>query len=284
MTHPISQMSNFGCVALGLLAGVGHGQSSPIRPQYEVASIKANTSGTPQVRINGVGNNGRLTVINASPRMLITLAYKVKSFQLAGSGPLLNSLDSDRYDIEAKPPEGKFSEAESLAMFQSLLEDRFKLKVHHDTKEMPVYFLLPAKNGVKIEEFKEGSCENYDPNQPALVRSGPGGQLRTFCGNFMIGPSQLFGSKINMAMLSDALSNLLGRTVIDKTGFAGSFNVRLQYASDAVAIAGPNAPAPDPSAPTIFTALQEQLGLRLDSQKGPVEVLVVDHLEKPSEN
>jgi uncharacterized protein (TIGR03435 family) len=276
--------------AVLLAAGLASSQTPAPRPEYEVVSIKPNTSGTRQVWITGAGNSGRMVATNVSLRMLITIAYKVKNFQVSGGGSFL---DSDRYDVEAKPPEGKFTEAEYLAMLQSLLEDRFKLEVHRERKEMPVYALLPAKTGIKIPDFKEGSCTEFDPNTPQAPRQ-PSQPPTMYCGNFMMGPDTLMGSKLRMAAFTDALSNILGRTVVDKTGVTGAFNVRLEFTRDGVANFGPNgagAPGPategppaDSTRPTIFTAIQEQLGLRLESEKGPVEVLVVDHAEKASEN
>jgi len=275
-----------------LAAGSAFAQTPSVPLQYEVVSIKPNTSGSNSVRISGAGRAGRMTVTNASLRQMITLAYKIKNFQLSGSGPVL---DSDRYDIDARPPEGKFSDAEAQEMFQSLLADRFRLKIHRESKEMPVYMLLAAKSGLKIEEFKESSCDVFKPNAGPPPPQAPGQPPKVYCGNFMMGPNTLVASKTTMTVLADGLSNILGRTVIDKTGFTGAFNVRLEFTRDAVANFGANgpgtpgaspiAPAPDDSSrPTIFTALQEQLGLRLESQKGPVEMIVVDHAEKASEN
>jgi uncharacterized protein (TIGR03435 family) len=296
--QPLSQMSkhpralSLGLLSTGVFVLAAFAQTPTPPFRYEVASVKTNTSGTNQVRISGVGRGGRVTVTNASLRMMITLAYKIKNFQLAGSGPVL---DSDRYDIDARPPEGKFTEAQSMEMFQSLLADRFQLKLHRESKEMPVYALLSAKSGLKIEDFKDGSCEEFKPGSPPPGPPVPGQAPKVFCGNFMMGPNTLIASKTNMPAFVDGLSNTLGRTVIDKTGFTGAFNVRLEFTRDGVANFGTNgpgtpgaaAPGPPPddsSRPTIFTALQEQLGLRLEAQKAPVEMIVVDHMEKASEN
>ncbi len=271
-----------------LVAGLAAAQSLSQRPEFEVASIKLNTSGTRMVRISGVGTR-RLSATNASLRMLITIAYGVKNFQVSGGG---SSIDSDRYDIEAKAPADNTTRAQSMLMMQAMLEDRFRLKVHRETKEMPVYALVPGKGGLKIPEFDAASCREFTSD---AAPPPPGQRPPLYCGNFLMGPNTFYGARIGMAQLVDGLSNLLGRPVLDKTGYTGAFNVHLEFSRDGLAnfgINGAAAPGPplegappvDATDGTIFTALQEQLGLRLESQKGPAEVLVIDHAEKASEN
>jgi len=152
-------------------------------------------------------------------------------------------------------------------MFQSLLADRFKLVLHHDTKELPVYALVIGKNGIK---FKEST--------------GDAQQRR-----IMMGRGRINGEAMSMDMLVNQLGNQLGRTVIDKTGLKGPYQINLEWTPEqAQSIGGPDGGgegrASSDTGPTIFTALQEQLGLKLESQKGPVDILVIDKIEKPSEN
>ncbi len=159
-------------------------------------------------------------------------------------------------------------------MLQTLLRDRFKLTLHLETKELPIYLLTVAKSGFRLQPLKEGDCITFDPNNPARE---PGRKPSNFCGNMGIGRGNLDATKASMADLAPLFSVILGRTVVDQTGITGAFSVHLRFAPDEV-------PAADATGPSIFTAVQEQLGLKLESGKGPVEVLVIDSVEKPSEN
>jgi uncharacterized protein (TIGR03435 family) len=175
---------------------------------------------------------------------------------------------------------------------QSLLADRFALKVHRETKELPIYELTAAKSGLKLPPFKEGSCVEVAEGAPLALRP-PGSNPVIPCGRPLIGFSgTLNAAKITMADLTQGLATIMGRPVVDRTGFTGPFDVHLSFLPEAAAglVPPPGMAAPsilptfDPDRPSIFAALQEQLGLRLASTKGPVEVLVIDHVERPSEN
>jgi len=263
--------------------------------RFEVASIKPNTNPGPGV-ITGIIRplpGGRLSANAVLPRFIIQFAYAIRPYQISGGPDWINSA---HYDIEAKA-EGNATPQQIRLMTQSLLEDRFKLKAHRETRELPVYDLTVSRSGLKLLPPKEGSCVTPDPNGPPLVPA-PGQAPTPVCGAAVvtITPSgaRILGGKVSMASLILTLSNMLGRTVIDKTGFSGAFDVDLQFAPDqALAVLPPpgppgapgaTAPAADPAGPSIFTAIQEQLGLKLDSGKGPVEVLVIDSVEKPTEN
>ncbi len=267
-------------------------------PRFDVASIKLNTA---SVHIGmGVVTNpgGRLTAEFAPVQLLIRKAYGVQSFQISGGPDWINT---DGYDIEAKA-EGNPSERQLLLMLQSLLEDRFKLRVHRETKELPVYALTVAKGGLKLQPPKEGSCVSAEPNAPEPSgpppQRGSGQPLHLPCGGIVVffnrpGP-RMIGGQVSMANVVQSLTNILGRAVMDKTGFTGKFDVHLEFAfDDALAgLTGPNTPPfrrqePGPGdldSPSIFAAIQQQLGLKLESAKGPAEVLVVDHVERPTEN
>jgi len=259
-------------------------------PTYEVASVKPNTSNSGMIRFMGPPQSATFTATNATLQILITLAYQVKPFQIEGAN---GWIASDRFDISAKPPEGSVTREQSWMMLQALLEDRFKLAVHRTTKEVPIYALTAAKGGLKIKPASEDTCFKMVPGGPPPPPPGPGGRPVIPCGGFFMGPNTLQGGGISMSQLADGLTNILGRPVIDKSGFAGAFDVRLEFSREgtqpmgAAGFGTPGAPPvtlPDNNGPTIFTALQEQLGLKLESQKGPADLLVIDHAEKPSEN
>ena len=174
-----------------------------------------------------------------------------------------------------------------MPMLQRLLEDRLQLKFHRDIKELPIYALEVAKSG-KLHA-SEGECAPL-PNGPPPAPQ-PGKFPQTPCGGMMMGFGSINGTSVGLAMLTPVLARNLGRTVVDKTGLKGEFDIKVQWTPDQ-ALQGPPVgvppdvpqPRPDPDGPSIFTAFQEQLGLKLESQKGPVEVIVIDHVEKPSEN
>jgi uncharacterized protein (TIGR03435 family) len=227
---------------------------------------------------------------NTTLQALIRLAYGVEDNQISGAPKWVNS---DKYDVEAKMDGATAAELDKLSddqseparerMLQALLEDRFKLMLHRETKDLPVYSLVVAKNGPKLQETKPGEPDGDG-------RTGPDGRPAVG-GHFMrMGRGQLNGHNLGMADIVRVLTQQLGRTVVDKTGLRGNYNFTLKWTPDDSDLpefkepAGAQGSPPDSSGPSIFTAIQEQLGLKLESQKGPVEILVIDHVEKPSEN
>ncbi len=295
MTHRIVRRMGFGrrlmlatfCIAAVMLPvaiGILNAQSSSTRPQFEVASVKLNTSGGNN-SLFGSHSPGTFNADNYPLLGLIAGAYNVRPFQISGAP---GWTESSRYDITAKPSVNpvkkpitresmKKDEANMKVMLQSLLEERFQLRLHRETKELPVYALTIAKGGLKLPE---GICTNYDPNNPP-PRPTPNQKPPDYCGNLSAGgrgPKQtLNGFGIAMTDFIGVLSTYTGRVVIDKTGITGTFYAHLEFASDM-------AVQDDASGPSLFTALEEQLGLKLESTKSPVEVLVIDHVERPSEN
>jgi len=254
---------------------------------YEVASIKPNKSGDNMVRMM-IRPDG-LSATGATLDMLIQNAYGVRYFQISGSPSWFKS---ERYDIEAKMDGSVVEELRKLSddqretetrrMLQALLADRFQLKLHSDTKQLAVYALVPAKNGPKLQAAKAG--DTYPNGFKGPDGGGGAGMI------FMEGSGgPVTGQGVPIADLVRLLSQQLGRTVLDKTGLTGKYDFTLKWTPDEnQGPPGPpgadNAPPPDSSGPSIFTAVQEQLGLKLESQKGAVKILVVDHGEKPSEN
>ncbi len=275
---------------LVLTALPSSGQTPAPRPEFEVASIKPNTSGNGMIMIRPpVG--GRFTATNARLKTLVVIAYKVQDYDISGGPSWANT---DGYDVTAKATDSSAGMDQIRPMLQTLLEDRFRLKVHREPKQVPVYELLPGKNGPKLPEAKEGGCVAFQPDKPPPPPA-PGQFPSTPCGGFFMGPNHLEGGKIGMEQLTSALSNILGRPVIDKTGFKGTFDVKLDFSPEGTRMGGrgglgrlPGAPADagnaDDAPPSIFTAIQDQFGLKLESQKAPGEILVIDHAEKASEN
>jgi len=196
---------------------------------------------------------GRFRATGAPLNALIQLAYGVKDFQVSGRPKWADSESDESYDVVAQPAAGVTLNRDQVKVaIQALLADRFKLKFHRETKDLPIYSLVVGKNGPKL-------TKNIDA-------PGPGAT---------IGSGQLKGSKISMSILADLLAQLLDRTVRDDTGISGDFDVKLNW--------GPGQRA-DMDGPSIFTALQEQLGLKLNAKKGPVEILIIDSAERPSGN
>lgn len=228
---------------------------------------------------------------NLAPRRMILIAYDVQDHQIVGA-PVW--LDSEHYDVEARADSNPSVQQMEGPMLRRLLEERFRLALHRETRQLPVYMLSVGKTGPKLQPSKEGSCTPYAANSPPPT-TRPGEPRPVFCG-FQRTPAEglnraLEGKAVTMAALATTLSRTytaaLGRNVIDGTGLAGAFDIHLTWAMDppaSVPGAAGNASPPDVAGPSIFVALQEQLGLRLDPAKGPVEVLLIDHIEKPSGN
>ena len=197
--------------------------------------------------------------------MLIRVAYGVEDFQISGAP----NWEYEGYDVKAKVDSATANELQKLSedqrnlqqqrMLQALLADRFKLALHREPKEVPVYALVIAGNGPKLQKSKPADDYANGVKGPDGVPFGP---------HFMkFGPCERTSQGSSMANVVRTLSQRIGRPVLDKTGLTGEYDFALRCSPD-----------------EFFTALQEQLGLKLESTKGPVEVLVIDHVERPSEN
>jgi uncharacterized protein (TIGR03435 family) len=245
------------------------------RPEFAVTSVKPNNSNC--CVSGGVGNGGG-GGRDVTLTMLIATAYQIQQFQISG-GP--SWIHSDRFDVEGKAEDPKADYAQLRLMLQSLLEDRFKLKLHRETQKSSVYELVVGKGGPKIKLAADQ--ESPDVNGP----SSPGSP-RPNRGGFRFGPGSMIGNAATLSLFARFLSQRLDRMVIDKTSLAGRFDIDLLWTpsvgENPFDFGGNPIPPADSLRPSIFGAIQEQLGLKLEPARGPVEVLVIDHVEKPTAN
>jgi len=239
------------------------------KPEIDVASIRQNhTGGRSGVRFTP--GNGSPTATNVTLKYLIQWAYDVEDYQVSG-GP--KWIDSTSFDITAKlshdvnPTGDPAQRAYFREMFQPFLADRFKLVFHRSTREIPAFALVVAKNGPKLKDLGK-------PENPQDMKMAGGRGL-------------MVGQRIPVAILAEALRSIVGRPVEDQTGLKGNYDFRVQW-DPGENVPANNvdgaAPASDRAEASIFTAIQEQLGLRVDSRRKPVEMLIVDSAELPSEN
>jgi uncharacterized protein (TIGR03435 family) len=241
---------------------IAFAQAMP-RPSFEVASVKPGNPSNPRVSYS-VDPGGRFIAINITLRTLIGFAHGVRSM----GGP--SWLDSQKYDIEAKPDAAfarnpdPANSAQLRLMLQSLLEERFRLTLHRETREEHVYTLAKAKGGIKLVEPADAEVKDDKRG----IMAAPGG---------------VRGVAAPMSNLTGLLSQQLRRLVIDRTGLTGKYDFELRWTPDTAHHAESNNDAPS-DGPSLFTAVQEQLGLELESAKAPVEFLVIDHVEKPDAN
>jgi uncharacterized protein (TIGR03435 family) len=233
--------------------------------------------------------------------MLIMNSYRVQDFQVIG-GP--DWIDTAHFDVQAKAEDGTIPETRNQRddpnrigplelMMQSMLADRFQLSLTHETQELPVYTLTIAKDGPKIKPV----AMDLNPAEPASVSGagrGPAGVpaqgavgVGSMSTNVNGTKGEMNANTVPLSRFIQALSRQLRRPVIDQTNLKEMYTIHLEWAPDTLATggnpAGAAAPA-DPTGPSLFTAIQEQLGLKLNSAKGPVEVLVIRSVEKPSDN
>jgi uncharacterized protein (TIGR03435 family) len=246
------------------------------QPAFEVATIKASPpQPMNQMRVRMGGDAGRIDYTAVNLKNLLSRAFDVRGYQITGP----SWIDSERYDVNAKIPDGVAPE-QVPAMLRTLLEERFKLKFHRETKELAVYELVQAKGGPKMEKSQE-------EGRPRMQMEGGGDGLM-----------KMKASAMTMTGFSDALAGMTGRPVIDKTDLKGAFEFSMDIAMQDLTGSmvrvqrigpgeggGDRAPAPDSSpGGSLFTSIQK-LGLKLEAKKAPVEMLVIDQAEKvPVEN
>ena len=267
------------CTGLALLtAGAIFGQTPAAAPAFEVASVKpaAPPANPTRLRVEMGGDPGMIDYKNVALRTVIARAYRMKEYQI--SGP--DWLETARFDILAKVPPNA-PKGQIPLMLQNLLAERFKLTVHREPKVMPVYAMVVGKNGLKVKPM-EG-----EPEGSMSSSFSPKGRA--------------FSGQMTLAALAAALSQMLDRPVVDLSGITGTYDIALEWVPDEhesgsltkMRIMGGQAgggaeahgETSDPNGPSIFGALQEKLGLRLEGRKSPVDILVVDGAEKvPTEN
>ena len=283
--------------------GIVHGQASTTTttasgqaptvvsdlPKYDVASIKPNKTGDNRVRFMMTPDG--ISLQGAPMRMLLPQAFGVEEDRILGEPDWVKS---SRFDIEAKvepenAPKLKDLKADQRnAMMLQLLVDRFNLKYHHEQRELPMYTLAVAKSGLKMKPTKP----DQDAPEPEAPPPGDGPQPKMGRHMLMMHPGHLESTGTSTEQLAHLLSRQLGRTVVDRTGLSGEYDFTLDYTPD-------NMPMPphgaadggskpdmqvDPGGPSIFTAVEEQLGLKLEATKGMVDVIVIDHIDRPTEN
>jgi uncharacterized protein (TIGR03435 family) len=277
------------CAALNMNWVRAQTQTSPVtRLAFEAASVKPNTSGPGLVNIGT--RAGRFTATNVTLRMLLKNAYGLQDFQMSG-GP--SWIDSDRFDLVSKA-DGNATFDEVRLMVRTLLEDRFKLNAHTETRTLPVYAMVIARSDGRVggELRKAGNeCRPVTlwPGAPPPPPPPPGPPIggRTQCPSMLV-QGNVSARDLTMERLAGLLSSWVNRFVLDRTALSGSFDFDLHWAPDRRPVAFnnlPPSPVPvDPDGPSLFTALREQLGLKLDSQRRPVDILVIDHVERPAED
>ncbi|HEX7795044.1 MAG TPA: M56 family metallopeptidase [Vicinamibacterales bacterium] len=302
-------LSGAAVVALAGPVGIGVVNAPRVQAQadtsrsgerFEVASIKPNDGQDVKRVALLMQPGGRLQATNVPLSMLVRFAYAIQEFQIIG---LPDWKDSERFDLNAKAesdlrpgPLGTVGPLQK--MMQALLADRFELRAHVEKREMPIYALVVARADGRLGPGLRLSTVDCAALMAERARRGmmpaPPGELMQ-CG-FRIGPGQITGGSMPLSQLANSLSNFVQRVVVDRTGLNGNFDLDLKYTLDqstmanalgpakAAAIAG--APSPDvpagSDAPGLLTALQEQLGLKLESARGQVDVLVIEHVDKPA--
>jgi len=290
------------------------GQSTPAAspvaatPAFEVASVKPTKPGDDRSGL-AFQPGGRFTANNLSLRQLIGFAYgaarPLPEFQILG-GP--NWIGTDRFDILAKAERdtaepGAASPAASgganippqvlRLMLQALLADRFQLKVHSESRELPIYALVMSsvdrKIGSRLRPSTADCAALFAARRAARGNGPPQGpppEERPLCG-IRVAPGNMSGGTIALSQLTNALSGFVDRVVLDRTALSGTFDLDLQWTPDQSAnpslatLRGGSPPPPPTDGPSLFAALQEQLGLRLESTKGPVDIVVIEGAERP---
>src|SRR5215467_10492909 len=297
----------FPLIVLSLFAVRGLGAQTPDAPaasdqlSFEAASVKANNTGGPFMLVFQPG--GRFRATNVTLKMLIGAAYgtpqPLPDFQLVG-GP--KWMETDRFDVVAKasgdpPPGPNGPPPQMFLMIRSMLSDRFHLKVHYETREMPIYALVLARSDGKLGPKMTASTTDCAALMASMRARGgppalPAPGERPPCGARMF-PGNVSAGAMTMTQIVNGLARMpgLNRTVVDRTGLTGAYDFDLTFTPDQMPQArgdappgAPPLPAIDPNGPSLFTALQEQLGLKLEPTRAPVNVLVIDNAEPPTDD
>lgn len=286
------------CGILALAAALAQSQTDRIvTPKFEVASVKpcrGDFAREARSGSNGTENSpGTLTLNCQTVKALIQMAYVLFAnghVNPAVSIPITGGpawIESERYAINAKAEIATSPGIMRGPMLQALLEDRFELKIRRESREVPVYALTVARGGHKLPRSQEGNCVPFDftkfPPEPVV---SPGQRYCRSLGS-MKGPNVTVEAEATrLDEFCKFFLRGLDRPVIDRTGLAGRFNFHLVYAPENASSepGDPGTASDDPPGPSIFTAVQQQLGLKLEATRGPAEFLVIDHVARPSEN
>jgi len=254
------------CLAI-LTAACVFGQI-PEAARFDAASVKPSGRDTKGSGVRFLPG-GRVEARNASLMAILVQAYDVTELRIAGAPEWVSDAKTARFDIEAAAPAGNTETPRLRLMLQALLAERFQLQVHRETRSVPVYALLPDKNGPHLKPVADVD----------KVRGTPAFDSNMYGGH-------VDGTDARMPDFVRVLERWLDRPVLDKTGFADAFSVTLSWAPgpENTRNALPFAPNPDDPQPSIFTAVQDQLGLRLNAERDPLEVIVIDRVERPSPN
>lgn len=273
-----------GVVPMTLLLAVGQEPSASV--VFEVAAVRPNKSGQRAAQIEDAPG-GRYTATNAALRTLILRAYQISDEQLIGAPDWTRT---ERFDIDARlerePPAVARGEAgERLLALRSLLAERFKLEVHRETRQLSMYALVLARADRTPGPRLTPSSDTCSPEsmEARIAAAQAGTPPPGVCGlRFTSGRIQAGGRPLSEFAKGLSGSPDVGRAVIDRTGLSGNWDIDLTYTPDRLPQGSPGQEPPvfDPSGPSLFTALQEQLGLKLESTRGPMEVLVVDRVER----
>ena len=230
-------------------------------PSFDIASIRPHAPDDKLFWVK-LPADGRFSATGTAAKLILMVAYDIQDTQIVG-GP--SWLATEKWDIEARSDErGKYSVEDTRGMLQNLLRERFALRIHRETAQRPAYMLTIPKGGPKFKARDEGGSTNVQVTGNSIrLERGP------------------------LSRMTQLLSAALGRPVIDRTGLDGLYDLSLQWDDAPIregGVAGIVPAAPGNDHGSIFTAIQDQLGLRLEPQQAPVEVIVVDRMERPSEN
>jgi uncharacterized protein (TIGR03435 family) len=250
---------------------------------FDVASIKPNHSGAVGEQVRFYPPSGRVTMTNVTVKRMIQNAYQLQDQQIAG-GP--SWIVSEHFDIVANSEVANLSPQDRWMMVRALLKDRFKLKMHAERREQSVFALVLSRRDGQLGEHLQKS--NTDCKLPVAPRTGPIDlSVPNQCGVLMGGPGRMNFRGVTMETLAAQLSGRVGRSVVDRSGLEGRYDLDVEFAPQPVRSDGSDpslGDRPASDAPSIYTALTEQLGLKLESQKQQVDVTVIDRIEKPVED
>lgn len=283
---------------LFLTSDRGKAQPAPPRLQFEVASIKPTPKTTHSGKLEYLP--GRISVENRSVVSLLEVAYRLFAWQIERAPEWA---DSERWDIEAKAI-GNPSRAQLTGMLIALMGERFNIRSHMETKILPIYTLTASRGGIKLQKIHEENCTIPlpDPDSPPSAVTVPAQQVAAnICGNgrgsLSDGNLRWHEPNISMGNLARALTDALERPVVDKTGFEGTFNMDIEFAAAGIPAmsdmrlhggdgVNPGEFTSDPSdfGLSIFVVLNKQFGLKLESTRGPAQVLVIDSISRPTPN